>query len=154
MTNINCSWNFKITNEHLFKKMGIEQLYKKYQQALTGLQFEHSQLTSHGNLLLISLSPRFCQENVIEAPSVWSTTTIAHPNQSLDILRSNPNKLTSCDSRVYRLVLTRNRTLKPSDDIRIFAFNGIEPAKWAAFCKKRDNLFTQIKQDIQKLKSK
>lgn len=146
----------RLTNRKIVRRCGASRtLYKKYQQELDALQTEHAALTTHGNLLLVSLSPQYCQEHVIESTIstnyTKNSTTGKTVASNLTLLKQNPNKVTNSDSRVYRLILTRNGTLMPSDNIRIFAFNGIEPAKWKAFCTKRDALFARIKQDIRAL---
>lgn len=143
-----CEKSKKFANEKLFNKFNLDKIYKKYQKELDLLQQEHAKLTTYGNLLLLSLSPKCCQENVIEAVQAWGQSTTDTATKTLTQLRTNPTAVTNCDSYVYRLILTRSRTLKPSDDIKIFAFNGVEPAKWAAFCKKRTELFERIKKDV------
>jgi uncharacterized protein YeaO (DUF488 family) len=147
----------RLTASKLFRRCGLPRsLYSKYQKELEQLKQEHAKLTQRGNILLISLSPRYCQEHVIESAPSQNYQRIHATGQpvldKLTQLKKNPTKVQKSDELVYRLILLRTKTLSPSDNIRVWSFNGIEPKKWNDFCAKRDKLFALIKKDIQQLK--
>jgi hypothetical protein len=104
---------------------------------------------------LISLSPQYCQDHVIILPDSQQANSkpiTGSAPANLTLLKNDPYKAIKNDDARYALILTRNKTLVPSDHIRVWFFTDIEPKKWAAFCKKRDVLFERIKQDIRQLK--
>ena len=144
-----CS-NGSIADEYIFNKFNLKKMYTKYEKELEQLKKEHAALTKRGNLLLISLSPKYVAENITISPETqYCCDTKTNIVSLLNTLKTNPSAVQNSNRLAFTLILTKDRALKPSDDIRIFAFNGIEPAKWAAFCKKRTALFERIKKDAQ-----
>jgi len=144
-------WSSKqIADEHIFNKFNLQNLYATYEKELEQLKKEHAALTKRGNLLLISLSPKYVAENITVSPETqYCCDTKTNIVSLLNTLKTNPSAVQNSNKLAFTLILTKDRTLKPSDDIRIFAFNGVTPAKWAAFCKKRTELFERIKKDAQ-----
>lgn len=136
-------------SKKLFRRCGIRKLYNRYQQELEQLKKEHQQLTQNSCLRLISLSPQHCKENILVFSRNSKPVTGTAP-ANLELLKSDPmcaTKAIKNNEYRYSLILTRNKTLVPSDHIRVWFFSDIEPTKWAVFCAKRDALFARIKQD-------
>jgi len=146
---------YKINNEYIFNKFNLGQLYKKYEKKLSQIQHEHTLLSNQGNLLLFSLSKNYINENVYMAqcPGLKHMALInGQLNDDvilfLETLKNNPDQLNNTDLVEFCLILTKHKTLKPSEDCKIFAFNNISDDSWNKFTEKRNRLFSKIKKDI------
>lgn len=146
---------YKISNEYIFNKFNLNQLYKKYQNKLLQLQQKHMRLSNQGNLLLFSMSKNYLQENVYMAqcPGLKHTTMINGQLSDdiilfLETLKNNPDQLGNTDFVEFCLILTKHKTLKPSEDCQIFSFNSVPENAWKMFTTKRKKLFAKIKKDI------
>jgi len=151
----------KITSRFIFNKFDLATLYDRYQKEIADLEREHALLTRRGNLILFSLAKPLVQSHVYMARNGGYKQYVAIKTDLTDDtpafvqeLKKNPTNLSETDKIEFCLILTKDRTLRPSPELTMFTFNDIEPAKWEKFCKKRDALFDRIKRDIETTKKK
>lgn len=144
-----------ICNERIFKKFNLQTLFKKYEKKLNDLQKEHAQLTSHGHLLLLSITKQFVTDNVYMAKMCGYKNSVYIGQSStsdvckfIDALKQNPSQIGETDVIEFCLILTKHRSLQPTADCQVFSFNDVDTQKWTNFNQKRNTLFTQIKKDI------
>ncbi len=131
--------------------------YKKYKNELEELEQEHKNLSKTGNMLLIAIPKDKLKDCVYLCGASGGKQSINVPNigETYDIetimntLHTNPEKLEDSDGLQFCMPMTADLTLNPYGGIKISSFNAADKEKFAAFNKKSDALFDEIKQDIE-----
>ncbi|MEX0849048.1 MAG: hypothetical protein WD055_02370 [Candidatus Dependentiae bacterium] len=155
----------KISN--IFDYLGLENYYLPFKNELKQLKKNHKRLTQqknqqYGHPLVISISPSMLNKVVYiswtgnkQQFNLANGKKTTNVKQVLDLLRTNPYALAdqysgymNSDRNEFSMILSLDGALKPNNGIYVYSIPPVEQQKWSSFCKKRDALFTRIKQSI------
>ncbi len=156
--------SINVSLENVFNYLGHEDIYKKYEKQLQGLEQEHQGLSKHGSMVVVGVP-----ENKL-ADSVYFTTS-GGPKKKIHIegigetddikaiirtLRHAPEKIKDSDQMEFALIMTQDKHggLNPESGIKVHLFDAADPERLAVFRKKESLLLEQIKQEIRQEKSK
>lgn len=172
-TNFDQSWNKNLPDLliEIFKYYNLIHLFNEYKNDLLKLQDLHKQISSHGEILMISI-PANKLDNVIPTESGGGIKAIKMNDKSiigtkiiLDAIKNNPKDLNDIDRLEWGLVLGIFRqdsyysnlyTRDPNKGLNIYSFYLGDENKMEEYKNLRDKIFEKIKQDIKnpKLRSK
>ncbi|MDR3647282.1 MAG: hypothetical protein P4L22_07100 [Candidatus Babeliales bacterium] len=143
----------------IFEKLNLHELYAKYFDQLVMLEELHRTITSHGEILLISI-PEDKIDNVI---TIDTAVTIKgrwklKPKEILDTLKNNPHDFTMLDQTELGLILGKydrqgnyianSYSNNPINGPDIFSFSMHNLEKLKEYKNLRDEIFAKIRADI------
>jgi hypothetical protein len=153
---------------NMFTYLGLDEYYQQFAFELEQLKNEHRGLTqqtqqTYGHPLVISINPHMLDKVVYiswagekEQFGLQDGTTTQDVKYVLNLLRTDPYALADessgqyihSDRNEFALILSLDGALKPNNGICMYSVPPVERHAWQSYCKKRDALFTRMKESI------
>ncbi len=156
-----CPINISLKN--VFNYFGHEDIYKKHEKQLEGLEQEYQGLSKYGSMVVVGvpedrladcvyLTNCYGGKQKIDIEGIGETDDI---KTIITTLRHAPEKIFNSDELEFVLIMTQDKHggLNPESGIKVQRFDAADPEKLAAFRKKERLLLEQIKQEIKQEKS-
>jgi hypothetical protein len=141
-----------------FQRFGQESHFNRYKKEFEKLREMHTACNKHGSLLMLSVPDKHLNDIVYSAEEGSMGRTqkarVVHGVPTTDMhtiinaLKTDPSAIQHGNSDYIEFALRITPQLK--DKVRIYPMSQADPAKYKEYTDYRDQLFAQIKTDIEK----